>query len=157
MVDDLDLLLLVEVLDSEFMSDHVHDLDFHCSVEGSMAFGFDGLSFVYASSLVDSVYVDDMSDEVVSNDASVSSFNVVLSEDVHDVLVDLASLKVLGSLHVAVEMVEYSDKLLTVKSGLQVVVSLLDDSFSQHVLDGSVDLSGGPFTSVGNSSLEFLP
>jgi hypothetical protein len=74
------------------------------------------------------------------------------------VSIDLASLEVLGSLHVSVEMVEDSNELLSVDGCLQVVVSLSDDGFSQDVLDGFVDSGSGPFVaSFLDQSLKLFP
>jgi hypothetical protein len=154
-VDNLDLLMLVEVLDSKLMLDHVHDLLLHLSIEGVDASNMDGMGVLVADNLV---HMDNVSDEVVGNDSSVSSFDVILLEDPHDVSIDLASLEVLGSLHVSVEMVEDSNELLSVDGCLQVVVSLSDDGFSQDVLDGFVDSRSGPFAaSFLDQSLKLFP
>lgn len=154
MVDNLDLLMLVEVLDSELMLDHVHDLLLHLSIEGVDASDMDGMGVLVADNLV---HMDNVSDEVVGDNSSVSSSDMVLLEDPHDVSVDLASLEVLGSLQVSVEVVEDSNELLSVDGCLQVVVSLSDDGFSQDVLDRFVDSGGRPFSSFFDHSLEFLP
>lgn len=150
---DLVLLGLGEVFNLELMLDHVHNLGFQ---QGEV---FRGSSFVdnMDSSVLNFADMNDMLNPVVGNDSDVSSSDMVLLEDPHDVLVDLASLEVLGLLHVRVEVVENGNKFTAVDDFSQVTVDLLDDRVSQVASDASLDALLGPFLGIGDLGFERLP
>ena len=107
------------------------------------------------SNLIDnSVYVDHVVGDVVSNRGKISSADVISSEDVDKVSVNMAGLDVLGSSDVVPDLVENSDELSRVDGLSKDVVDSPDSRVSNDRSDVLVDLLVRPLTLA---ALELLP